>query len=70
MNLQWYKDILMSKTIRWLIITAIIPILKSLWYDFSDIDQSVVIENIIQLIWVALALYGRLTATKKLLPPA
>lgn len=58
------KSILLSKTFWGIAITASITIAKMLWVELIIADQTGLVDSIVQLLWLTIALYGRVTATK------
>jgi len=61
------KTLFTSKVFRGTIIWTLIPLLKILGYDFSYLSNPELIEHLVTFIGAAIAIYGRVTATEKIL---
>ena len=58
--MTWTKLLLESKTFWWIVISAIGLLLKNLWIELWD--QTMIVNDIMQIVWLILALYWRISA--------
>jgi hypothetical protein len=61
------KTLFTSKTFRGAIIATIIPLMKTLGYDFSYLSNPELIEHLVTFIGAGIAVYGRIVAKEQIL---